>query len=121
VLLLGVEAKENARGVMDVLLFDTRMSVPTKGTSVNIIEGSGDTGRVFFAGEADNDVYEFLYQVSSRLSEVLKEDADCLRRRNGGFKVAVQKSAIPAKECRRLLRGYRIGAARGTPNTSNRW
>lgn len=63
IFLLGVEAVPNARGGRDVTLYETRMSVPTKGLGVSIIEGSKNTGRIFFGGRGDNDVYEFTYQV----------------------------------------------------------
>lgn len=63
VFLMGVNATQNPRGAMDVMLYDTKMSVPTRGLDVTIIEGSKKTGRIFFAGKGDNDVYEFTYQV----------------------------------------------------------
>ena len=63
--ILGVKATLNARGVTEVTLFDTRMTVPTRGLDVTIVEGSKKTGRIFFAGSSDNDVYEFSYQVRS--------------------------------------------------------
>ena len=64
VFLLGVNATQNARGIFDVMLFETGMSIPTKGINVTIIEGSKTTGRIFLAGHTDNEVYEFSYQVS---------------------------------------------------------
>jgi nuclear pore complex protein Nup155 len=63
--LMGVNASMNARGTMDVTLYDTKMSVPTRGLDVTIIEGSNKTGRIFFGGKGDNDIYEFNYQVIS--------------------------------------------------------
>lgn len=64
VFLLGVNATQNQRGIFDVTLFETGMSIPTKGINVTIIEGSKKTGRIFLAGHTDNEVYEFSYQVS---------------------------------------------------------
>ncbi|TGZ83606.1 nucleoporin-domain-containing protein [Ascodesmis nigricans] len=66
VFLLGVEVQENQRGSVDVVLYETKMSVPTKAQDVTIIEGSKTTGRIFFASKADNDVYEFTYQAEER-------------------------------------------------------
>ncbi|KAI5788369.1 Non-repetitive/WGA-negative nucleoporin C-terminal-domain-containing protein [Geopyxis carbonaria] len=66
VFLLGVQAVENERGTMDVTLFETKMSVPTRGLDVTIIEGSKLSGRIFFAGKTDNDIYEFTYQAEER-------------------------------------------------------
>jgi nuclear pore complex protein Nup155 len=63
IFLLGVQAAPNNRGGKDVTLYDAKMSVPTKGLSVGIIEGSKKTGRIFFGGRGDNDIYEFTYQV----------------------------------------------------------
>jgi len=63
IFLLGVQAVPNARGGRDVTLFETKMSAPTKGLGVSVIEGSKKTGRIFFGGRGDNDIYEFTYQV----------------------------------------------------------
>ena len=72
IFLLGVNATANDRGVMEVVLYDTKMRVPTKGLDVSVIEGSKTTGRIFFAGKADNDVYEFTYQVGNSLANLRK-------------------------------------------------
>ena len=72
IFLLGVNATANDRGVMEVVLYDTKMRVPTKGLDVSVIEGSKTTGRIFFAGKADNDVYEFTYQVGNALANLRK-------------------------------------------------
>jgi nuclear pore complex protein Nup155 len=66
VFLLGVNAQPNARGVMEVMLYDTRLSIPARGLDIHIIEGSKKTGRIFFAGKTDNELYEFNYQVRIR-------------------------------------------------------
>lgn len=66
VLLLGLGASPNSKGGFDVTVYETRMNVPTRGLDVTIIEGSKSSGRVFFAGKGDNDVYEITYQVSSQ-------------------------------------------------------
>ncbi|KAH8804905.1 putative nucleoporin [Xylogone sp. PMI_703] len=61
-LLLGVAASESRSGVMTVALYQTRMSLSIRGTDVRVIEGSSATGRIFFTGATDNDVYELTYQ-----------------------------------------------------------
>ena len=61
-LLLGVEASLGPSGVRNVSLYQTRMSLSIRGISVQSIEGSAATGRIFFAGDVDNEVYELTYQ-----------------------------------------------------------
>lgn len=68
VFLLGVKATKNDRGVTDVILYDTKMSVPARALNVAVIEGSRKSGRIFFGGKTDNDIYEFSYQVSPIVS-----------------------------------------------------
>lgn len=62
ILLLGVESSLGASGVRSVSLYQTRMSLSIRGISVQTIEGSAATGRIFFAGTGDNEVYELTYQ-----------------------------------------------------------
>jgi len=62
IILLGLAADLTGPGVWSVNLFQTKMSLSMRGVNVQVIEGSADTGRIFFAGEADNDVYELTYQ-----------------------------------------------------------
>ncbi|PVH73490.1 nucleoporin-domain-containing protein [Cadophora sp. DSE1049] len=69
-ILLGVASKletttltsklENT-GVRTVSLYQTKMSISTRGINVQVIEGSDATGRIFFSGK-QNEVYEFTYQ-----------------------------------------------------------
>jgi nuclear pore complex protein Nup155 len=61
-LLLGVESSFGASGVRSVSLYQTKMSLSIRGISVQTIAGSDATGRIFFAGEVDNEVYELTYQ-----------------------------------------------------------
>ncbi|KAF2455205.1 Non-repetitive/WGA-negative nucleoporin C-terminal-domain-containing protein [Lineolata rhizophorae] len=63
--LLGMECKKGPGGVYGVELFQTRMSVPTRGIDVSVIEDGRD-GRIFFAGRNSNDVYEMTYQQEER-------------------------------------------------------
>lgn len=61
-ILVGVSVQTKSTGGSDISLFQTRMSIPIKGMNVSVIEGSTASGRVFFAGTTDNDVYELTYQ-----------------------------------------------------------
>ncbi|EKD15418.1 uncharacterized protein L3040_001786 [Drepanopeziza brunnea f. sp. 'multigermtubi'] len=49
-------------GVRTVSLYQTRMTLGIRGINVEVIEGSRTTGRIFFTGRADNEVYELTYQ-----------------------------------------------------------
>lgn len=63
IILIGVAAQDSpATGTKTVSLYSTRMSVPTRGTAVNCIEGSDKTGRIFFGGHGNDDVWELTYQ-----------------------------------------------------------
>ncbi|KAH7314343.1 putative nucleoporin [Rhexocercosporidium sp. MPI-PUGE-AT-0058] len=48
-------------GVRTITLYQTKMSVSTRGINVQVIEGSAATGRIFFSGKL-NEVYELTYQ-----------------------------------------------------------
>ena len=61
-ILLGVESSFSPSGVRSVSLYQTKMSLSIRGISVQTIEGSAATGRIFFGGEVDNEVYELTYQ-----------------------------------------------------------
>ncbi|KAH6673645.1 putative nucleoporin [Halenospora varia] len=62
IILLGAAVTTEGSGIKRVALYDTKMDLHIKGLNVEVIEGSADTGRIFFAGTADNDLYEFTYQ-----------------------------------------------------------
>lgn len=47
-------------------LFQTRMSVSVKGLNVSCIAGSAASGRIFFGGKSNNDIYEFTYQAEEK-------------------------------------------------------
>lgn len=47
-------------------LFQTRMSISVKGLSVSCIAGSTASGRIFFGGNSNNDIYEFTYQAEEK-------------------------------------------------------
>lgn len=61
-ILVGLSAQPASTGGQSVALFQTRLSISTKGLDVNVIEGSIATGRIFFAGKGSDDVYELTYQ-----------------------------------------------------------
>lgn len=62
IILLGLESATAVSGVMKISLFSTRMSIGTKGINVKFIEGSADSGRIFFAADNGHEIYEITYQ-----------------------------------------------------------
>lgn len=63
IFLLGVGTATNpATGAKSMTLFNTGMSLSVKGIDVRVIEGSSVSGRIFFSGSGDNEVYELTYQ-----------------------------------------------------------
>lgn len=58
-----ISAMPNHTGRYELTMYESRMAVNTKGLDVSVIEGSPKTGRIFFGGRSDNDIYEFTYQV----------------------------------------------------------
>lgn len=64
IFLLGVGAQDNGRGAYELTIYNTQMSVSTKGQVVTLIEGSRTSGRIFYAVRDENNIYEFTYQVS---------------------------------------------------------
>jgi nuclear pore complex protein Nup155 len=64
IFIMGVSTERTADSVYNVSLYQTNISMPTKGQDVNIIESSRKTGRIFFAGYGSDDVYELMYQQS---------------------------------------------------------
>ncbi|KAL1590668.1 hypothetical protein WHR41_00751 [Cladosporium halotolerans] len=65
-LLLGVAPTATETGAKTLALYNTKMSIPTRGLGVRFIEGSNKTGRIFFAGSYTEDIYEFTYQQEER-------------------------------------------------------
>ncbi|KAK3678378.1 hypothetical protein LTR78_001675 [Recurvomyces mirabilis] len=61
-LLLGVATQVTSTGAKTVALYNTRMSIHTKGLNVREIEASAKTGRIFFLDAGSEDIYEFQYQ-----------------------------------------------------------
>lgn len=62
IILVGVSTQSAPTGSLTIALYQTRMSIPVRGMDVSVIEGSAATGRIFFTGKCDNDVYELTYQ-----------------------------------------------------------
>ena len=61
IILVGLSSTRNEGGP-SLTLYQLRMSVPTKGLDVTVIAGSAVSGRIFFTGTSDNDLYELTYQ-----------------------------------------------------------
>ncbi|KAI9718299.1 MAG: hypothetical protein M1828_006763 [Chrysothrix sp. TS-e1954] len=62
IFLVGVASSQTAAGASKVSLFQTRMQVSVRGINVQCIEGSDATGRIFFCGRGNDDIYEITYQ-----------------------------------------------------------
>lgn len=75
VMLLGLGIDPAPGSSNTLSLFQTGMSVSVKGLLTTVISASSKTGRVFFGGRTENEVYELTYQqedrwFSSRCSKV---------------------------------------------------
>lgn len=66
ILLLGLGTDPNPGGTNALSLFQTGMSVSVKGLDISVIACSEKTGRVFFGGRTENEVYELTYQQEDR-------------------------------------------------------
>ncbi|OKO89592.1 Nucleoporin NUP170 [Penicillium subrubescens] len=62
VILLGMGVESTSNGSKQVTLYQTGMSVSIRGLDINVFASSDATGRIFFGGLSDNDVYELTYQ-----------------------------------------------------------
>ncbi|KAK1775232.1 Non-repetitive/WGA-negative nucleoporin C-terminal-domain-containing protein [Copromyces sp. CBS 386.78] len=65
IVLLGVSATPTPSGSKTVSLYQTKMAVHRGSTDVSIIVGTA-SGRIFFGGYTDTDIYELLYQQEER-------------------------------------------------------
>jgi nuclear pore complex protein Nup155 len=75
VMLLGLGTEQGPGGTDTVELFDTGMTVSVKGLDITVIAFSAKSGRIFFGGRTENEVYELTYQqedkwFSSRCAKV---------------------------------------------------
>ncbi|KAJ5577531.1 uncharacterized protein N7459_006495 [Penicillium hispanicum] len=66
VLLLGMGCEKMATGGLQVSLYQTGMAVSIRGLDIHVFASSDSTGRIFFGGSSDNDVYELTYQQEER-------------------------------------------------------
>lgn len=62
VILLGMGCETTAGGARQVTLYQTGMSTSIRGLDIDVLSSSDATGRIFFGGSSDNDVYELIYQ-----------------------------------------------------------
>ncbi|KNG90853.1 putative non-repetitive nucleoporin [Aspergillus nomiae NRRL 13137] len=62
VILLGMGCETTPTGARQVTLYQTGMSTSIRGLDIHVIASSDATGRIFFGGSSDNDVYELTYQ-----------------------------------------------------------
>ncbi|KAA8646885.1 hypothetical protein EYZ11_005975 [Aspergillus tanneri] len=62
IILLGMGCETAAGGSRQVTLYQTGMSVSIRGLDIDVVASSDATGRIFFGGSSDNDVYELIYQ-----------------------------------------------------------
>lgn len=63
---IGLASEKNSSGVTTVSLYHTGMQTSVKGINVKSIVGSAKTGRIFFGGRHNDDVYELMYQQEER-------------------------------------------------------
>ena len=66
VILLGLGTDTGSGGSTALTLFSTGMSASVRGLDVKTIATSDKTGRIFFGGTTENDVYELTYQQEDR-------------------------------------------------------
>lgn len=62
IILVGLASQDTPGGGKSVSLFSTRLSISIKGLTINLIEGSAASGRIFFSESTSDDVYELTYQ-----------------------------------------------------------
>lgn len=62
VMLLGLGTEKGPGGTDTVELFDTGMTVSVRGLDITVIAFSAKSGRIFFGGRTENEVYELTYQ-----------------------------------------------------------
>ena len=66
VILLGLGTDSGPGGSTALTLFNTGMSASVRGLEIKSITASDKSGRIFFGGTTDNDVYELIYQQEDR-------------------------------------------------------
>lgn len=66
IMLLGLGTDPTPGSSSALTLFQTGMSVSVKGLDTTVIASSAKTGRVFFGGRTENEIYEIKYQQEDR-------------------------------------------------------
>lgn len=66
VFLLGLGPDPAPGGPSGLSLFQTGMSASVKGLDISVIASSAKTGRIFFGGRTENEIYELTYQQEDR-------------------------------------------------------
>ncbi|EHY59224.1 hypothetical protein HRR83_001507 [Exophiala dermatitidis] len=66
IFLLGLGLDPQAGPAGGLSLFQTGMSVSVKGLDISFIASSDKTGRIFFGGRTENEIYELTYQQEDR-------------------------------------------------------
>ena len=64
--LVGLSAEPAPTGGQRVALYSTSMQINVKGIEISTIAGSAASGRIFFAGRDNDDIYELTYQQEER-------------------------------------------------------
>ncbi|KAK8105603.1 uncharacterized protein PG998_003921 [Apiospora kogelbergensis] len=59
--LLGVAADIQPNGASNVTLYQTKMTLPLRGTEARVIAAAAN-GRIFYSGQSEPDIYELYYQ-----------------------------------------------------------
>ena len=62
IILIGVAAQPAQTGGKSLALYQTGLTVSVRGLEVGAIVGSSASGRIFFSGKMNDDVYELIYQ-----------------------------------------------------------
>lgn len=62
IILIGMAAQTAPTGGQSVALYQTGLTVSVKGLDVSAIASSSASGRIFFSGKVNDDVYELIYQ-----------------------------------------------------------
>ena len=66
IFIIGFALLAPSGGEPEAALFHTRMSISVKGQNVTCIAGSSASGRIFFGGKNNDDVYELAYQAEEK-------------------------------------------------------
>lgn len=87
--LLGLGSDPSPGATSGICLFQTGMSTSVKGLDISVIAGSRKTGRIFFGGRTENELYELTYQqddgwFSSRCSKTCRSSGTA---KNLGFSI----------------------------------